>query len=38
VIEQPGLVFYSGGHMRAFFGKAYVPETLPKGVTADAIK
>jgi len=38
VIEQPGLVFYSGGHMRAFFGKAYVPEMLPKGVTADAIK
>jgi len=38
VIEQPGLVVYSGGHMRAFFGKAYVPEMMPKGVTADAIQ
>ena len=38
VIEQPGLVLYSGGHMRAFFGKAYVPDMLPEGVTADAIK
>ena len=38
VIEQPGLVVYSGGHMRAFFGKAYIPEMLPKGVPADVIK
>jgi hypothetical protein len=38
VIEHPGLVVYSGGHMRAFFGKAYVPDMLPEGVTADAIK
>lgn len=38
VIEQPGLVLYSGGHMRAYFGKAYVPSMLPQGVTADAIK
>lgn len=38
IIEQPGLVLYSGGHMRAFFGKAYVPAMLPQGVTADAIK
>jgi hypothetical protein len=38
VIEQPGLVIHSGGHMRAFFGKAYVPDMLPQGVTADAIK
>lgn len=38
IIEQPGLVVYSGGHMRAFFGKAYVPDMLPQGVTADAIK
>lgn len=38
ILEQPGLVFYSGGHMRDFFGKAYVPEMLPKGVTADAIQ
>jgi uncharacterized protein DUF2844 len=38
VIEQPGLVVYSGGHMRAFFGKAYVPDMMPQGVTANDIK
>jgi hypothetical protein len=38
MIEQPGLVLHSGGHMRAFFGKAYVPDMLPQGVTADAIQ
>lgn len=38
VIEQPGLVLYSAGHMRAYLGKAYVPDMLPEGVTADAIK
>lgn len=37
-IEQPGLVVYSGGHMRAFFGKAFVPAMLPQGVTANDIK
>ena len=38
VVEQPGLVVYSGGHMRAFRGRAYVPQLLPQGVTADAIQ
>jgi hypothetical protein len=38
VIEQSGLVLYSAGHMRAFFGKAYVPDMLPQGVNANAIK
>jgi hypothetical protein len=37
-IRQPNLVFQSGGHMRAFFGRAYVPDLLPKGVTADLIQ
>jgi hypothetical protein len=37
-IDQPGLVVQSGGHMRAFVGKAYIPEALPPGVTADSIR
>ena len=37
-IEQPGLVVQSGGHMRAFVGRAYIPEALPPGVTADSIR
>jgi hypothetical protein len=36
-IQQPGFVFHNGGHMRAFFGKAYVPEMVPQGVNPDAI-
>jgi Protein of unknown function (DUF2844) len=38
VIEQPGLVVHSGGHMRWFAGQAYIPEMLPRGVTAEAIR
>ncbi len=37
-IEQPGLVVQSGGHMRAFSGRAYLPEMLPQGVSAEAIQ
>ncbi|HVO62319.1 MAG TPA: DUF2844 domain-containing protein [Terriglobales bacterium] len=37
-VRQPNVVFQSGGHMRAFFGRAYVPDMLPKGVTADVIQ
>ena len=36
--QQPGLVVQSGGHMRAFFGRAYVPQMLPRGVLADDIR
>lgn len=38
VIEQPGLVVRSGGHMRWFAGQAYLPEMLPRGVAAEAIR
>jgi len=38
VIRQPGLVFEMGGHPRAFAGRAYIPELLPAGVQADAIR
>jgi len=37
-IQQPGLVVQSGGQMRAFFGRAYVPSMIPQGVTADEIQ
>lgn len=37
-IQQPGLVVQSGGHMRAYFGRAYVPQMLPSGVSVDAIR
>lgn len=37
VTQQPGLVVQSGGHMRAFFGRAYVPQMLPRGVLAENI-
>lgn len=37
-INQPGLVFQNGGHVRSYFGKAYVPTMLPQGVSADEIQ
>ena len=37
-VSQPNVIFQSGGHMRAFFGRAYVPDMLPKGVTADVVQ
>jgi hypothetical protein len=38
VINEPGLVLQSGGHMLAFTGKAYIPQMLPEGVRPDAIQ
>jgi hypothetical protein len=38
VINQPGLVVESGGHMRSFAGRAYIPDLLPEGVKAEAIR
>ena len=38
VVEKPDLVLHSGGHMRAFAGRAYVPGLLPAGITADVIQ
>ena len=37
-IQKSGLVVQTGGHMRSYVGRAYVPEMLPQGVTADAIR
>ena len=37
-IVSPDLVVQSGGHMRAFRGRAYVPQLLPAGVSGDEIE
>lgn len=38
LVQQPGLVVHSGGRMRAFFGRAYIPQLLPAGVILDEIQ
>jgi hypothetical protein len=38
LIQEPGLVVHSGGHMRAYFGRAYVPDQVPQGVKIEDIK
>lgn len=38
VVDEPELVVQSGGHMRAFYGKAYLPPLIPDGVSVDEIK
>jgi uncharacterized protein DUF2844 len=37
-INEPGVVFEMGGHMRAFAGRAYLPQLMPSGVQTDAIR
>lgn len=37
-IQQPRLVVQGGGHMLGHFGRAYVPDMLPEGVSTDAIR
>lgn len=37
-IQQSGLVVQTGGHMRAYFGRAWIPDLLPQGVKADEIQ
>jgi len=37
-VVLPGLVVQSSGHMRAFAGKAYLPDAVPAGVAAEEIK
>jgi hypothetical protein len=38
VIQNPDLVVQSGGHMRAYSGRAYLPGLLPPGVRAEEIR
>ena len=37
-IDRPELVLNTGGHMRAWTGKAYVPALLPPGFSVEDIK
>jgi hypothetical protein len=37
-VEQPDLVVHSGGHVRAYVGRAYVPSLIPAGVDPESIK
>jgi hypothetical protein len=37
-IQLPGLVIQRGGHQGSFFGRAYVPEMIPPGASADAVQ
>ena len=38
LLHLPGLVFESSGHPRGFRGRAYIPELMPEGVSAEAIR
>jgi hypothetical protein len=37
-IKQPGIVVQTSGHMRDYFGRAYVPSLLPQGFNPDQIQ
>jgi Protein of unknown function (DUF2844) len=37
-IRLPGLVVQTGGHMRAYFGRAYDPQRLPAGASPDDVR
>jgi hypothetical protein len=37
-LQTTGLAVQSGGHMGSFFGRAWLPQGLPSGVTADDIR
>lgn len=38
VVRTSGLVFVSGGHMRAFHGSAYVPSLIPQNVSPEVVR
>jgi hypothetical protein len=38
LIEQSDFVMQSSGHMRAFSGRAYLPQALPPGTSVDEIR
>jgi len=38
LIQLPGVVVQSSGHMRSFSGQAYVPGALPQGVQPEDIR
>lgn len=38
VVEQADFVVHAGGHLRAFLGRAYLPQSLPQGVSVEDIR
>jgi hypothetical protein len=38
LVQLPGLVVQSSGHMRAFSGHAYLPAALPPGIAPEEIR
>jgi hypothetical protein len=38
VVDEPDLVIRSGGHMRAFFGQAFLPLLVPQGVRIEELR
>ncbi len=38
MIETPGFVFQSLGHLRGLAGRAYIPQMLPAGVNVEEIR
>jgi hypothetical protein len=37
-LRLPGLIIHMGGHQRAFYGRAYLIDQLPEGLTPDEIR
>lgn len=37
-MREKNLVIESGGHMRNFYGRAYLPNEIPAGITTDDIQ
>jgi hypothetical protein len=37
-IQTPGFAVQTGGHMGAYFGRAYIPDMLPQGIRAEEIR
>jgi hypothetical protein len=38
VVRTDRVVIESGGHMRAFYGRAYVPSLIPKSLRAEVVR
>ena len=38
LIQEPGLVIQSGGHMRAYSGRAYLSDQVPQGMNIEEIR
>jgi hypothetical protein len=38
MINQPDFVMETSGHMRAYYGRAYVPDLLPQGVQPEEVR